>query len=74
MCVRRGGSAIVDPTGAVLAGPNFESEAILYADIDPIQVVRGKFDFDASGHYSRPDIFQLKVDVGAKKAVSTFGD
>lgn len=69
----RGGSAIVDPTGAVLAGPNFESEAILYADIDPIQVVRGKFDFDASGHYSRPDIFQLKVDIGAKKAVSTVG-
>ena len=70
----RGGSAIIDPTGAIMTGPNYEDETILSADIDPIMVPRGKFDFDASGHYSRPDIFQLKVDVGAKKAVSTFGD
>ena len=69
----RGGSAIIDPTGAIMAGPNYEAETIIYADIDPIMVPRGKFDFDASGHYSRPDIFQLKVDVGAKKAVSTVG-
>ena len=69
----RGGSAIIDPTGAIMTGPNYEDETILYADIDPIMVPRGKFDFDASGHYSRPDIFQLKVDVGAKKAVSTVG-
>jgi nitrilase len=33
--------------------------------------VRGKFDFDVAGHYARPDIFQLVVDNGSKRAVST---
>ena len=67
----RGGSAIVDPLGTVLAGPNFESETILYADIDLSQVIRGKFDFDVAGHYARPDVFQLHVDDRPKRAVST---
>jgi nitrilase len=69
----RGGSAIVSPLGAVLAGPNFEGETILYADIDLDQIARGKFDFDVSGHYARPDVFQLTVDDRPKRAVSTFG-
>lgn len=70
----RGGSAIVDPLGAVLAGPDFTGETILYADIDLGEVARGKFDFDVVGHYSRPDIFQLVVDDRPKPAVSTLGD
>jgi len=36
----RGGSAIVDPFGTVLAGPCFEGETILYADLDLDQVVQ----------------------------------
>lgn len=67
----RGGSAIVSPLGKVLAGPNFDGETILYADIDLDDVARGKFDFDASGHYARPDVFQLIVDDRPKAAVST---
>jgi len=70
----RGGSAIVDPLGAVLAGPDFAAETILYADVDPQQVMRGKFDFDVAGHYARPDIFQLHVDTRAKRPVSTPAD
>ncbi len=58
----RGGSAIVSPLGEVLAGPLYDAEGILYADIDLGQVVEGKFDFDVTGHYARPDIFQLSVD------------
>ena len=65
----RGGSAIVDPFGAVLAGPCFEGETILYADLDLDQVVRGKYDFDAAGHYSRPDVFQLKVNEEPQRPV-----
>ena len=57
----RGGSAIVDPFGRVLAGPCFNQEAILCAELDLDEIARGKFDFDAVGHYSRPDVFQLKV-------------
>lgn len=65
----RGGSAIIGPLGEVLAGPDYSGETILYAQVDPNQVLRGKFDFDVTGHYARPDIFQLHVDTRAKKAV-----
>ncbi|QCI67480.1 carbon-nitrogen hydrolase family protein [Phreatobacter stygius] len=67
----RGGSAIVDPLGKVLAGPDFTGETLLYAEIDLDEVARGKFDFDATGHYARPDVFQLTVDIRPKAAVST---
>ena len=65
----RGGSMIVAPLGDVLAGPDFSGETILYAQIDPDEVVRGKYDFDVTGHYARPDIFNLTVDVAPKRAV-----
>lgn len=67
----RGGSAIISPLGAVLAGPYFEGETILTADLDLNDIGRGKFDLDAAGHYSRPDIFQLTVNEAPMKAVST---
>ena len=68
--VCRGGSCIVDPFGNFLAGPNTESEAVLIAEIDRGQIVRGKFDLDVVGHYARPDIFQLHVDGRPKQAVT----
>jgi|TARA_R110001583_G_scaffold195356_1_gene372202 nitrilase len=70
----RGGSAIIDPMGQLLVTPDFAGEAILYADIDMDAIVRGKFDFDVSGHYARPDIFQLSVDVRSKRPVTTISD
>ena len=60
MC--RGGSAIVSPLGEMLAGPLFDAEGILYADLDMADVARSKLDFDVVGHYARPDVFQLVVD------------
>jgi nitrilase len=57
----RGGSAIINPLGKVLAGPIFDTEAILPAQLDLDDIGRSKFDFDVVGHYSRPDIFQLTV-------------
>ena len=57
----RGGSAIVSPLGQVLAGPVFDREIILTADIDLREIVRGKYDFDVVGHYARPDVFRLHV-------------
>ena len=65
----RGGSAIVGPLGDVLAGPNFDGETILYADIDQDEIVRGKYDFDVVGHYARPDIFSLSVDESPRAPV-----
>jgi nitrilase len=67
--VNRGGSCIVDPFGNFLAGPDTEGEAILIAEIDRSQIVRGKFDLDVVGHYARPDIFELHVDERPKKPV-----
>ena len=57
----RGGSAIISPFGEVLAGPLYDKEGVLFADIDLAEVARGKFDFDVVGHYARPDVFQLVV-------------
>src|SRR5690606_8082576 len=71
--VSRGGSCIVDPLGNVLAGPDFEGEAVLTASVDLAQIVRGKFDFDATGHYARPDVFRLFVNETDTSPV-VFGD
>lgn len=65
----RGGSAIVSPLGKVLAGPDFEGETILTAELDLGEIPRGKFDFDVVGHYSRPDVFQLRVNESPMRAV-----
>jgi len=64
-----GGSVIVSPLGKVLAGPLRGSEGMLVAELDLDEIARGKFDFDAVGHYSRPDVFTLSVDQRPKPAV-----
>jgi nitrilase len=65
----RGGSLIVSPLGEILAGPNFDGECILTADLDLDDIARGKYDFDAVGHYARPDVFRLLVDESPKPAM-----
>lgn len=65
----RGGSMIVAPLGDILAGPDYSGETILYATIDPAEIIRGKYDFDVVGHYARPDVFQLSVNVAPQRAV-----
>jgi nitrilase len=57
----RGGSCIIDPLGTVLAGPDYEGETILVADLDLAEIPRAHLDFDAVGHYARPDVFRLEV-------------
>jgi nitrilase len=66
----RGGSAIVNPLGQILAGPHFGGETILTVDLDLNDIGRGKFDFDVAGHYSRPDVFQLSVNEAPMRAVN----
>ncbi|PTS79901.1 nitrilase [Sphingomonas sp. HMWF008] len=65
----RGGSMIVGPLGEILVGPDYTPETILYAKIDPDAVPRAKYDFDVVGHYARPDIFSLSVNVAPQPAV-----
>lgn len=66
----RGGSVILDPLGNVLAGPLFDEEGILVAEIDLDAVTRGKLDFDAAGHYARPDVFELRVNTTPRAPVT----
>jgi nitrilase len=68
--ISRGGSCIIGPLGQVLAGPNFDGEAILTADLDLDDIARGKYDFDVTGHYARPDIFRLLVNESPQPPVS----
>ncbi|MFM9105389.1 MAG: carbon-nitrogen hydrolase family protein [Chloroflexota bacterium] len=58
MC--RGGSVIVDPLGAVIAGPLWDREGILVADLDLDAIAGAKMDFDPVGHYARPDVLTLR--------------
>jgi nitrilase len=57
----RGGSAIVGPDGSYLAGPLWDEEGILAADLDPDLLFAERQRFDAAGHYSRPDVLHLHV-------------
>lgn len=64
-----GGSCIISPLGEVLAAPVFGCEEILVADLDLTEIARGKYDFDATGHYGRPDVFELRVDTRSQRNV-----
>ncbi len=56
-----GGSVIVAPNMKVIAGPMGNEEGILYGDMDLEIGVQMKLRHDFSGHYNRPDVFQLHV-------------
>ncbi|PPC79226.1 nitrilase [Pokkaliibacter plantistimulans] len=65
----RGGSVIVGPLGDVLAGPLTDQTGLLTADIDTADLIRARYDFDVTGHYARPDVFELHVDERRKQGV-----
>jgi nitrilase len=67
----RGGSVIVNPQGVVLAGPVYDANAILIAEIDRDQIIEGKYDLDVVGHYARPDVFKLTVNLRSAPTVDT---
>ncbi|EOZ93658.1 nitrilase 4 [Indibacter alkaliphilus LW1] len=57
----RGGSVIVSPLGKVLAGPLFDQEGLLTAEVDLAELIQARMDFDPAGHYNRPDVFDFRV-------------
>jgi len=57
----RGGSAILAPDGSYLAGPLWDEEGILYAELDPQRLYEERQRFDPAGHYHRPDVFRLVI-------------
>jgi nitrilase len=66
--VGRGGSAILGPDGAYLAGPLYETDGILYAELEPARLYEERQRFDPAGHYHRPDVLGLTVRTEAEQA------
>lgn len=59
--VCRGGSCVVDPYGHYVTEPIWDREALILADLDLTKVPYSRMEFDACGHYSRPDVLDLRV-------------
>ena len=59
--INDGDSVVVSPQGRVTAGPLHREAGILYADIDVSLVAPARRALDVTGHYARPDIFELQV-------------
>lgn len=56
-----GGSCIIDPFGRYIAGPVWNREEMLIADLDLGLIALSRLDFDPAGHYARPDVLELTV-------------
>jgi nitrilase len=72
--INPGDSVVIDPGGYIVAGPLRCEQGILYADIDPGRVAPARRNLDVTGHYARPDIFQLHVNTNQQKPIILSGD
>ncbi len=64
-----GGSAVAAPDGTWLVEPVLDEERLVVADLELAAVRRERQNFDPTGHYSRPDVFQVQVDRRRRDAV-----
>lgn len=55
-----GGSSIVDPFGTYVVEPVYDKETLIVAELDGDLIKAAKNAIDLLGHYSRPDLVQLK--------------
>lgn len=67
--LNRGGSLIAAPDARVIAQAG-EREETLHAELDLAEIEEGLANLDTDGHYSRPDVFELRVDTRAKDGVN----
>ena len=67
--IHPGDSLVVAPGGKIVAGPLHEACGILYADIDLARVGMAHRSLDVTGHYARPDLFQLHVNTAPARPV-----
>ncbi|OMO68449.1 Carbon-nitrogen hydrolase [Corchorus olitorius] len=50
-----GGSVIVSPSGTILAGPNYQGESLISADLDLEEITRARLELSEVGHSIGPD-------------------
>lgn len=68
-----GHSGIIGPSGKVIAGPLVGEEGILTAKANLGEVMLQKMVADHAGHYTRPDVFEFRVNRRPKR-VAIFDD
>jgi nitrilase len=71
--INSGDAIVVDPMGAIVAGPMHRERGILYAECDAARAAAARRSLDVAGHYNRPDVFRLEIDRTAR-APATFRD
>ncbi len=69
-----GGSAVIAPGGEYISAPVFDDECIVTGEIDLSHIAVNKWFFDGTGHYARPDVFQLRWNKAPKPAVDIYHD
>lgn len=62
-----GHSAIIGPSGDLLAGPLLDEEGILTAKANLGHAMVQKMIADHAGHYTRPDVFEFRVNTAPKR-------
>jgi predicted amidohydrolase len=70
----KGGSSIIGPNANFLAGPVYDCETIIYADIDLGHIVEEKQTLDVVGHYARPEVFRLLVNRSEMTSMTLYED
>lgn len=64
-----GGSCVAKPNGEWLLEPVTDREDIFYIELDIMQVYKERQNFDAVGHYSRPDVLSLNFNNSRNKII-----
>ncbi len=72
--ISNGGSCIAGPDGEWIIEPIAGKEGITLASINLQQVLEERQNFDPAGHYSRPDVLQLKVNRERQTSASFIDD
>ncbi len=68
--INPGDAVVYKPFGGVHAGPMRKEKGLLVTDIEVPLATASRRKFDVTGHYSRPDVFTLKVNRSKQSSIS----